>query len=78
MNNIDKTLVSFAEMVMNHPGKDKVLDRVDSRLLRKFRGGTPEIREEVVRMMDSTDMFFKELQVIIDESVYINEEPENG
>jgi hypothetical protein len=71
---VDQALVDFAKAVVNHPAKEKVLTRIDANLLKAFRKGTPEVREEVVKIMDSSDLFFKELEVIIAESVKLNED----
>jgi len=74
----DTQLVDFARLVLNHPAKQKVIDRIDTKLLHQFRKGSPEVREECIKVLDSTDLFFAELRVVVDEALTLNEEDENG
>lgn len=70
----------FAKLVLSHHAKDEVIDRIALKLIKSFRDGDSKIREEVVRVMDSQDLFFSELQAILDESIDINDsiEPDKG
>ncbi len=68
----------FAKLVLNHPAKDKVLERISANLLQSFRRGTMDERIEVVKILDSIDLFMQELNKIETESLVLNQEEEDA
>ncbi len=65
--------LDFATMVMNHHAKDAVIDRITMKLMRSFQRGSPEVREEAVKTLDSLDYFFQELNYIIASEAKLNQ-----
>lgn len=63
----------LAEYVLNHPGTEKVLDRLNAKYFKAFMKGTLAEREEISRMADSLNFFLQELKAIANESIDINQ-----
>ncbi len=64
--------IEFAKLVLDHRAKDAIIERVTLKLMRSFQRGSPEIREEAVKALDSMEMFFHELQYIIAAEAELN------
>jgi shikimate kinase len=56
---------NLAHTIVNHPALEELLQRLDYKLLNRARFATPAEREEIFRIMDNRDLFFKELQAIV-------------
>ncbi len=69
----NERMMLFAKNILNDEAKDVVIDRITMKLMRSFQRGSPEIREEAVKALDSIDFFFKELQYIIDSEANLQE-----
>lgn len=66
-------MVSYANQILKSEQKEKVIDRISMKVLNSFRNGTPEVREESARVLDSLELFFDELNIIVAEDEIINE-----
>lgn len=73
MSSSQKQIEEFAKYILNHNAKDDVLDRISIKLMYKFKEGTTEERVIISNIMDSVDLFMTELNIIVTESININE-----
>ncbi len=69
----NERMALFAKNILNDEAKDVVIDRITMKLMRSFQRGSPEIREEAVLVLDNLDLFFKELQYIVDSEANLKE-----
>ena len=65
----DQKLIDYAKTLLNNPAKEQVIIKVQLNLLERFRRGNLAEREEISRIIDSMDLFFYELQVIVDKNI---------
>lgn len=60
-------LEEFAKYVKNHDAFEEIQDRINRRFFAKFCDGTDEERKVVGDMMNNSKLFYRELNVILDE-----------
>ncbi len=64
--------VDYAKYVLNHDVRDEVIDKITMKILRSFQNGSQDMREEAARTMDSLELFFGELQSIVNNDLDVN------
>lgn len=68
MTTTDEQQAQFAEMVLNHPAKQDVIDKIYLTIMQRFRNGSETERPEIIKILDSLDLFIGQLQIIADQS----------
>lgn len=76
MNKPNQYLVSYAESIVNNPLKDEITDRIYTDLVQRFRLATDSERVEIVKIMDSLDLFLQECEKIVAEGKHVYQEEE--
>ena len=69
----DKQKQDYARQVLEHPAHEAVREEVELKLFRKFRMSSPEEREVINNIMDNMELFFQQLQVIVDNAADLTE-----
>lgn len=79
MSTSPEAQLDLATHILNHHALDAVRDRIQLNLFQRFRRGTEEERKIIADIMDAEGLFFKELQVIVDEHAMLaDEDKEKG
>ncbi len=74
MSTTPKQLEDLAKYVMEHPALEEIQRRIAEKMLKKFRTGNAEMREQINAIMDADVAFLSELRAILAE----NQEVDNN
>jgi hypothetical protein len=69
-----RQIASLGNQILNHPLLPEIFDRIERKLFDKWMVSDPAKREIIGNIVDSKNLFLKELRIIVEEA----EEIENN